>query len=1422
MGISGDDLYKCILGDDLERKVSILTDLKKHVKKDNVNLSSVPKYFESLSIVMDSNNATLQSLAFSLICHLVKRVSIQDNDGSLLLDLSFLVLPIIIPKLADAKHSVKIAAGRTLEAYWLSAAAKVDAGLIEFGLSNRNPLIINECVVWINHILTTINPYLKLDDFFGPLALILARYESERALIENVKTLFANYYDLKHNSLRKFELQRVLESHNVNTALRRSIMGTDAIINIKEPKPFSSKAASVPHDVEAPKLFAHLMNRPRSQDLNPKPSPSESIAKEKSPVLETATYTLEDSSLDDLLSSLPNYKFDTSIASIDVYDQSQLYRITSEMLPCFDNKESEKNWLLREKCILKLRSLLRGNAFKEFPQDTLVSIKELADPICKGLLSLRTTLSVNSCQLVKEMTYIFGEDFDSLSELFFPTLMKLCAATKHLTTTNAHVVVCAILAKCSFHSRISQRIIAAASDKSVNTRSYSAFWLQILLIRFCDTEISKSIFDIMDRVLSKLLSDPSSLVRQAAKECYRRYFDICPSQCSQLLKSLDPATVRALGRSMPELMALSKTAPMLSKRSRPSLKESIITKNKELRAKQSESRSSSRNFTRQASDHLSDGSIASDHERVLPSSSKQSKPASHYNLPLSSDSHSLPHYAQSTFSQRLSSNPNPRAQKNQHEHAKEQSLRLKYHLPDSTTKSLRRHEFDKVTSFDKKTDPLINFLSSNQDEFVREGVNLLRYAIIGDEDLSKEVLTSVRRISLSNPHLLRLLFEEGENLLSKTRQAFAAEDYIRLCAIILPLTERHINTIISVFDVDELYSTVTILLSYIADLDNIVDDKLLVMQIIKFKTRILDMLVKFLIHVSSLLPLSDVNFTKLTANLFDLVPIVHSMPSYKNYKDLLRKLYGINSVLFTSQLSVASKVSRSEVEQFVGIDRILHFNITDKSHFNPVSEFTEIAPGASAFIMSPLKQPSDFTMLMPVKSSEPDGPILLQDTVVKVEREFKVSEERSDSREMVCDDIIDEAPVASDEGDIVMGDTEKMIEEQEKKMNLDDVDSATAPEVISELLHSDGTSLKADTWNHDTNDLFQKDGHDASVSAFAKSLSSASSTELVDDFAQVNLTNPNNSIQSIIEKIDPLSKISSKNKPIFIFEDSKTGSPEKAKEYSYLELNWFNFLIAKLSLDSHFKQTEDFGIDEFKFLCRQLNQSTLTASQFSSLLGYMQNNQSGDFMHFLAEEGSQLFERSLWNSFHSKNVETRMNNLILLKQSLINKNRISLDLLWSILLALSAKCSDTLNEMRVALGEVFDEALRGSFSTADLTQVVINTMKNAGDISEKALSFSVECLYKLMSAGTLTLKINRDMVSNLINVLHPLINHHDTEIRKLSFQTYGRLMRAITVSGISNRVLSPEKSDNCLEDEMLINLSGPQKKLVEYFSHLSL
>jgi CLIP-associating protein 1/2 len=55
------------------------------------------------------------------------------------------------------------------------------------------------------------------------------------------------------------------------------------------------------------------------------------------------------------------------------------------MLPAFEGRESEQNWNLRDKHITRLRGLLRGNAYKEYPTTFMTGIGTLQNGMVKGV-----------------------------------------------------------------------------------------------------------------------------------------------------------------------------------------------------------------------------------------------------------------------------------------------------------------------------------------------------------------------------------------------------------------------------------------------------------------------------------------------------------------------------------------------------------------------------------------------------------------------------------------------------------------------------------------------------------------------------------------------------------------------------------------------------------------------------------------------------------------------------------------------------------------------------------------------------------------------------------------------------------------------------------------------------------------------------
>lgn len=154
-----------------------------------------------------------------------------------------------------------------------------------------------------------------------------------------------------------------------------------------------------------------------------------------------------------------------------------------DMQPCFEGKEVEGNWSAREKNILKLRRITKGNSPVDFTVSYLVGIKTLLDGILKAVNSLRTTVSSNGCLLVQDIANAAGSGLDSMVDIILQSLIKLCANTKKITASNADVTVNAIVTNVTYSVRLAHHIWLACQDKNVQPRSFATGWIKTILHR---------------------------------------------------------------------------------------------------------------------------------------------------------------------------------------------------------------------------------------------------------------------------------------------------------------------------------------------------------------------------------------------------------------------------------------------------------------------------------------------------------------------------------------------------------------------------------------------------------------------------------------------------------------------------------------------------------------------------------------------------------------------------------------------------------------------------------------------------------------------------------------------------------------------------------------------------------------------------
>jgi CLIP-associating protein 1/2 len=210
-----------------------------------------------------------------------------------------------------------------------------------------------------------------------------------------------------------------------------------------------------------------------------------------------------------------------------------LHEELREMLTLFEGKETEQNWSARDKSVVILRKITRGNAPAEYTPAYLAAIRSLFDGITKNVNSLRTSLMTNGCLLVQDIARAIGPGLDPMVESLLQTLVKLCGQTKKLSAQHGNDTVAVILGNVTCNHKVLFHIWLACQDKNVKPRAFAAGWLNLVIKRH---RHHKGLIEhgggleLMEKSIVKCLGDADPGVREAARETFWVFHRSWPSR----------------------------------------------------------------------------------------------------------------------------------------------------------------------------------------------------------------------------------------------------------------------------------------------------------------------------------------------------------------------------------------------------------------------------------------------------------------------------------------------------------------------------------------------------------------------------------------------------------------------------------------------------------------------------------------------------------------------------------------------------------------------------------------------------------------------------------------------------------------------------------------------------------------------------
>ncbi|SCU92194.1 LAMI_0E09208g1_1 [Lachancea mirantina] len=822
-----------------DAKIEELNGFKGHVKKELVHEPSISGYFEALCSLMenaDSEDKRVVALSHSAVCYLMKRVAMQAPahiDEKSIMRLGPALLSTIGGDRKIWSGSVK-----ALEAIYLAQPKSFEACLERFCLrdATRIPtlLFVDELVVM--HQRNKQNPLETLNQFKS--LFLIALNVPEGLTLQDVglvRDILSKYYT-KHSMIvfskgikKDTTRSTFLESHTTSDV---GPVGSSQNEEEKEADTFNE-----------------------AQEL-------QSLIKEHS------------STSDDLKAT--NY---VTIESL----KKDLEEITS---PFMANKETEQNWRRRQESVIQLRSIVKGNAPTYFEDDFIYMLKEFQVPDClsKAVYSLRTSLSVNGSNLIKELALRVGEGLDPLAESIFNPLKGLLSAMKKISSQNSFTSICVLLSGISFHSRIFQQCAQLSRDKNTAPRSFCAIFLRIFIIRF-HIKLETYIPQICEW-MKRSLSDAQTRVREEMRTTFWYFYKVYPEHASPILEGLSAQLKRALEASIPKHLGVD-YLPSYNVSSESSRRSSLGYKTPSFANGMQPSQLQRNSGLRSASDPAGRST-----SQALPHSSRERRHFSPMTFLNRNSGHSVAPTKTSNLD--TSSPPSPNGHidlTNELTQDQSNSLIKKYlgAAPNSDRKlSQSRHEIDEM----------LKYLDSDLANDRSQGLQLLRNLLLLDVRLPCDQIKS------SMSQLMTETSSQMKDLL-RTQEFFRLidlETYIELSAI----NKENPQFLVQNRDASEIVDAVILLLN-----KTHVDHRDSSMHYIKYRRVIADFcLVVVDCLISNFTVIDDVVFKAVTSQIIN---IYGGELNTELYSNVLFHLWSHDKRAFVAILTNAPHYTKSSI-----------------------------------------------------------------------------------------------------------------------------------------------------------------------------------------------------------------------------------------------------------------------------------------------------------------------------------------------------------------------------------------------------------------------------------------------------------------------------------------------------------------------------
>ncbi|KAJ1953552.1 suppressor of tub2 mutation [Linderina pennispora] len=252
---------------------------------------------------------------------------------------------------------------------------------------------------------------------------------------------------------------------------------------------------------------------------------------------------------------VPSRNVPADVKPRNMASAQMLGREMSEVMPFFDGRESEANWVQRERAVVLFRAIIWGNSAIEFCSELVAMFREHIHEIVKAVNSLRTSLSGHGMRLCEDIAMRLGPHASPLFDPIVGALLKQCAQTKKIAAQAAASAMAVVFQHFPLRAKAIETLRYYIADKSPVLR-LAVVTTCTCVLRSHATVLQHSpgdrrsteVFAHISVVAKQGVMDAQPSVREPSRELFWEFYNVSALNARKLLASLPASTQAMLNR----------------------------------------------------------------------------------------------------------------------------------------------------------------------------------------------------------------------------------------------------------------------------------------------------------------------------------------------------------------------------------------------------------------------------------------------------------------------------------------------------------------------------------------------------------------------------------------------------------------------------------------------------------------------------------------------------------------------------------------------------------------------------------------------------------------------------------------------------------------------------------------------------------